>query len=369
MIHKPLIGRHPNGFTAYKMLSSKDERVPISHLGPKDYKIEGDRFVPQKFRLGGYILSPNISNQAFLYRGEAVDLDEYGNVPLKESAYQNDKLNVVDMYYHRMRWYDLRRLLSSNPLYRLLSGSIRLSERDRLRFRISSSMLLHSYGVPSSFVSLTSDLKIALFYAVTDYDAEKRRFVPTTKKYGILSHYKLNTPLALSSRVVPVGLQVFERPGRNKEFVCRLKGEETFYTLPYVDGFLFEQDAELSKRVLADFAFGTDLCPYNDILSNRIAMSEGVFSLSAYKFIDKFYSNYKIDIDTLEKKYRLTNEPSKYFKFSREELGKYYDNIDYWWYEFCKKINFAVAPEIDEQFICNLPYERDYVRFFDQCRI
>jgi len=45
-----------------------------------------------------------------------------------------------------------------------------------------------------------------------------------------------------------------------------------------------------------------------------------------------------------------------------------YDNIDYWWYEFCKKINFAVAPEIDEQFICNLPYEREYARFFDQCR-
>ena len=46
-----------------------------------------------------------------------------------------------------------------------------------------------------------------------------------------------------------------------------------------------------------------------------------------------------------------------------------YSNIDYWWYEFCKKIYFPAAPELDEQFLMNLPYEEGYGRYFDQCRL
>lgn len=368
MIHKPLPNRHPDGLTAYKMLSGNDSRIPISHLGPKEYKIEGEWFVPKQWRMGGYVLCPNITNQAFLYRGEAVDLDEYGEIPLKESAYQKDKYNAVDTFYHRMRWYDLRRLLNTNPLFRLMNGGIRVWDKERLGFRFSSSLLLHSYGVPSAYVSLTSDLRIALFYAVTDYDNEKKVFVPTKKKYGILTHYKIAAPLSLSSRVTPIGLQVFERPGLNKEFVCRLRGEETFYTLPYVDGFLFEQDIEISKRLLAEFNFGRDLCPENDILAERIKQTEGLFSMSAYNFISKFHLKYQIDLEALKKKYQLVDDSNLYFKFSGEELASYYENIDFWWFEFCKNIYFQAAPEIDEQLIHNLPYELEYARFFDRCR-
>ena len=368
MIHKPLSGRHPNGYTAYSMLIDKDKHEPISHLGPKDYIIEGDSFIPKQWRMGGYVLCPNISSQAYLYRGEAIDFAESLDVPLKESAYQKDKYDVVEAFYHRMRWYDLRRLLSTNPLYRLMNGGIRLWDKKRLNFRFSSSMLLHSYGVPSAYVSLTSDLKIALFYAVTDYDKDLKRFVPTKKKYGILSHYKLTAPFSLTDRVTPIGLQVFERPGLNKEFVCKLRGEETFYTLPYVDGYIFEQDIEVSNRVLAEFNYGKELCSENDILAERIEQTEGLFSINAYNFISKFYLKYQVDLGVLRNKYQLIEDPNKYFKFTKEELKKYYDNIDFWWFEFCKKINFSAAPEIDEQLILNLPYEMEYARFFNQCR-
>ena len=369
MIHKPLEGRHPNGNAAYQMMSRNDRRVPISHFGPNDYKVEGDWFIPKQRRMGGYALCPNITNQAFLYRGEAVDLDEYGNIPQKESAYQRKKYNLVDKAYQRIRWFDLNRLLSTNPMYRLLNGNIRLSDRNRLSFRISSSALLHSYGVDSSYVSLTSDLRIALFYAVTDYDKEKKKFVPSRRSYGILSHYKMTTPLSNTSRVTPLGLQVFDWPGRNKEFLCRLKSEETFYTLPYVDGFLFEQDRELSEMLLEEFNRGRSLCPPNDILADKISDSYGEFSSSAYSFVNRYYPQYQICLKTLHEKYHLTDTPSKYFKFSREELAMYYSNIDYWWYEFCKKIYFPAAPELNEQFITNLPYEEGFKLFFDQCRL
>lgn len=370
MIYKPLEGRNPNGYAAYRMMDSNDRRVPITHLGPKEYKVEGDWYIPKQWRMGGYVLCPNITNQAYLYRGEAVDLDEDGNPPLKETGYQKLKFKHVEKVYQRIRWFDLRRLLQSNPMFRLLNGNIRLQERGRLGLKISSAALLHSYGVISSYVSMTSDLKIALFYAVTDYDKDNRRFVPTKKSHGILSHYKMTSPLSNSSRVTPLGLQVFERPGLNKEFLCRLRGEETFYTLPYVEGFLFKQDRELSESILAEFDNGWALCPPDDILGDRVAASEGVFSKSAFDFVSRFFPQYnKINLDDLLEKYQMTDTPSKYFKFTKEELEMCYSNIDYWWYEFCKKIYFPAAPELDEQFLMNLPYEEGYGRYFDQCRL
>lgn len=367
MIHKPLPNRHPNGLAAYKMISSKANSVAISHLGPKDFKLEGDWFIPQKWFMNSYVLSPNITNQSFLYRGEAVDLDENGDVPLKYTSYHKIQNNEVDRVYFRIRLFDLSRLLASNPLFRMLRRGVKFSEKDNSKFCLTSFALLHSYGIPSTYLSLTSDLKIALFYAVTDYDDRNRRYVPTKKKYGILSHYNLTKPIDISSRIAPVGLHVFERPSLNREFVCRLRGEETFYTLPNVDGYLFEQNVDLSERILQDFDYGRALNPENDILYGRIKESEGIFTERSYRIVSRIQSYAHAKMDDLREKYILSDDDNYYFNFSREEIEMHFHNVYYWWYEFCNKIYFKADPRFDEQYIQHLPYNEEYSKYFDSC--
>ena len=371
MIHKPLENRHPDGIAAYKKVSSMTKNMPITHLGTQGFKIDGDWFIPQKWRFS-YVLSPNISNQGALFRGEAFDLDEKGNIPLKLSKYQLDRTDSIRRAYNRLRWFDLRRLLDTNPMYRMLCRGIRYHHNRDTIFRLSFSSLLHSYGVPSSYVSLTSDLKTALFYAVTDYDEDLRKFVPTKKKYGILSSYELKTPITSVSRVMPLGLQVFERPGLNKEFLCRLVRDEDYYSLPYVEGYMFMQEEKVSRMLLEEFENGWKLCPPDDILADRIKLSEGVVSKSALKFLERMYSHSRLSLDEVRDHFKVVenlDEYKYYFSFTKEELEMYYSNIDYWWYQFCSKIYFDAAPEIDESLLMNLPYDSIYSRYFRQCQL
>lgn len=372
MLHKPIENRHPDGIAAYNKVSSKTRYLPITHLGTKGFKIEGELFIPQKWRLGAYLLSPNITNQGSLFRGESFDFDEDGNIPLKYSKNRIDSFDPVKRAYNRLRWFDLRRLLNTNPMYRMLSRGIKNNDEKDTVFRLSISALLHSYGVPSSYVSLTSDLKTALFYAVTDYDEELKRFVPTKKKYGILSYYELHFPITPISRIRPLGLQVFERPGLNKEFLCRLNRDEDYYNLPLVEGYVFEQNENVSNMLLDEFEKGWKLCPSDDILVDRIRLSDGVVSMSAINFVERMYPHSKINLDEVREHFKVVeslDEYRYYFSFTKEELEMYYSNIEFWWYQFCGKIYFDAAPELDESLMMNLPYDSRYSKYFKQCRI
>lgn len=372
MIHRPKANRHPDGFATYKKVSGIAENLPVTHLGTQEFKIDGDWFIPQKWDFRNYVLCPNITNQGALFRGEAIDLDREGNVPLKYSRNQQYSNIPSKRLYNRLRWFDIRRLLDSNPMYHMLMRGIWMDDNRDSVFKVSSSLFLHSYGLSSPFVSLTSDLYIALFYAVTDFDKETGKFIPTKKKYGILSYCELQTPITPVSRVIPVGLQVFERPGVNKEFVCRLKRDEDYYSLPYVKGFVFEQNEKTSYALLDQFNNGTLLLPSDDILADKIKISEGIFTKSSYDFMKRMFPQSELGLEYVKDKYNMVEsleDIGKYFRFNKEELEKYYHNIDYWWYEFCKKIYFNAAPELDERLLINLPYDSRYSRYFRQCRL
>ncbi len=368
MIHKPIEGKHPNGLNALDVLQSHLRRTRIRHLRAGEQKIEGDCFIPEPWLLRGYVLCPNITNQGLLFRGQTVDLDEKGEIPPTLSRFQKLADDKTSMQYWRMRRFDLNNLLRTNPLYRLLTWGIELPDKRQRYFRISTSTMLHSYGIPSNYVSLTSDLKIALFFAVTDYDSEKECFVPSKKKFGILSSYEMDRHFSPRSRVLPVGLQVFQRPGVNKEFVCRLSGGENYNDLMEVTGFLFEQDEKVSKQLLLEFDDGRKLFPKEDVLLNQINKSDGIISEMALRWIQRMGMNSNIDVEALKKKYEITNDVRDILRFDVRELADYYGDIDKWWHNFCDKIYFEADPNLDRDFFEWLPQSSYYGRIFDRLR-
>ncbi len=365
MIKKPLPGREPNGYAAIKAMETYEKVSKVGHLAPDEFRIEDDRFIPRSYRMRGFVLCPNITNQGLLYRGDAVDIDETNNIPPKYSSATVKEQSLEDRLYRRMRWEDLGlTLLRSHPIYRLLSGGIKLPWLRGEYFRISTTTLLHSYGVSSPYISLTSDKEIALFYAVTDYDEEKKRFIPTKKKYGVLSSYHLIEPFHQTSRVFPVGLQVYDRPGLNKEFTCRLRPFEDFFNLPEVHGLLFFQDRNLSEYMLNKFEGGEKLCPMADALSKKMEQSKGCVLETTYKRFQKRYPQYEVELGRMREKYHVTDGIRDALRFASHDLADQYEPFDYWWYEFCKKINFEANKILYREYFENIPYDVYYSRYF-----
>lgn len=366
MIKKPLKDRYPNGDIAGKAMKALERTVKVAHLRSDEYRVEGDLFIPRPWRMRGYVLCPNITNQGLLYRGDALDFDINNEIPPKFSTAITNELDVVDRFYRRMRWDDLGIiLLRSHPIYRLLSMGIKLPCVEEEYFRISTSTLLHCYGLSSPYISLTADIEIALFYAVTDYDEKTKAFVPTKKKFGILSSYLLNEPFNQTSRVFPIGLQVFERSGLNKEFVCRLGINENYYNLPEVRGLLFYQDRNFSEYMLSKFDNGELLCPKDDILKQKIEQSDGYVLEKTFQRFMRRYPQYKMELESVKEKYRVTDEVRDLYRFSQEELERQCESPGYWWYEFCNKIYFEADTKLDRSFFENIPYDSYYSKYFN----
>lgn len=369
MIHKPLDGQHPTGKEAFMLIRNYSLQVYPRHLRADEKKIEGDFFIPEPWRMRGYLLSPNITNQGLLYRGQTLDWNSYGEIPPCVSRFQKIHDDKVERMYWRLRRFDLHNLLMSNPLFRMLSWGVDLPLKKQRYFRSSSSSLLHSYGLPSVYVSLTSSLRTALFYAVTDYDERTKTFVPSQKKYGILSFYRLEKPFSPSSRVLPIGLQVFERPGRNKEFVCRLGQNEDYNQLTEVEGFLFEQSKDVSEWALQMFDDGRKLMPPESVLLNQIKKSEGMISPSSLRWHEKLRPFFQEGLDEVKAKYTVTENVRDLLRFDLHELAAYYGDIDEWWMKFCSKIYFEVDSNLDRKYFEQLPQNGYYRRFFDRLRV
>lgn len=85
MIKKPLEGRTPTGVNAIKAMETLERVTKVSHLRLNEFRVEGDLFIPRPWRMRGYVLCPNITNQGLLYRGDAINLDEHGNISPKYS--------------------------------------------------------------------------------------------------------------------------------------------------------------------------------------------------------------------------------------------------------------------------------------------
>lgn len=364
----PVQGQHPNGWDALNVVRDCLNQTRIRHLRAGEKRVEGEFFIPEPWLLRSFVLCPNITNQGLLFRGQAVNLNDRGEIPPAISKLQDMDDDKIARWYWRLRRFDLNNLLRTNPLYRMLAWGVELPQRKQRYFRTSNSSMLHSYGIPSNYVSLTSDMKIALFYAVTDYDKETGLFVPSKKKYGILSFFEMAWQFSPTSRVVPIGLQVFERPGINKEFVCRLGRQDNYNELMEVTGVLFEQDETISKQMLEMFDYGRKLFPQEDVFLNLIKKSEGKISATALKWHQKLGIGADIAVDALKEKYEITDDVIDLLRFDVKELAAYYGDIDEWWQRFCNKIYFEADTNLDRAFFEHLPQDRYYRRYFDRLR-
>lgn len=338
---------------------------PVLHLNPLERLVQRrDCFVVTRLMSGRYSLKPNIGYSCALFRGESTVHPTCKPVFLRNwkdrCTIENIKRNEFEL------------LLNSHPIYQLFREGIQLT--DKLRFIIENPYgIAMSYGFPTQLLSLTSDINIASFFAVTEYDEAVHKYKPIdnseNNKTGILYVFNLMAPFGLIPGLSTVGLQPFVRPGLQKEFAINLAKDADFKDHRFTVGFVFKHDNNISQRIYDRFNQGEAFRPHNDILTSKARQILDSKEVSIAALERNLHQNPRDSRQRIEKELNegginVVNKQHPYF--SNDDLAYIYDSPTDYWTDFCKDIEFSGrhASELKDVLL-NVPLKDEYRRFFE----
>lgn len=338
---------------------------PVLHLNPLERLVQRrDCFVVTRLMSGRYSLKPNIGYSCALFRGESTVHPTCKPVFLRNwkdrCTIENIKRNEFEL------------LLNSHPIYQLFRDGIQLT--DKLRFIMENPYgIAMSYGFPTQLLSLTSDINIASFFAVTEYDEAVHKYKPIdnseNNKTGILYVFNLMAPFGLIPGLSTVGLQPFVRPGLQKEFAINLAKDADFKDHRFTVGFVFKHDNNISQRIYDRFNQGEAFRPHNDILTSKARQILDSKEVSIAALERNLHQNPRDSRQRIEKELNegginVVNKQHPYF--SNEDLAYIYDSPTDYWTDFCKDIEFSGrhASELKDVLL-NVPLKDEYRRFFE----
>ncbi len=298
-----------------EILNEAKKRFPVMHLSPFDKIRNGDGYIMSKQIDGTYSFKPNITRQGVLFRGDSKPSE----------GYRKSKVGVQD-------YSKFKKLIESFPLYQMFRTGVKLPDGRLIRFE-NPYALAYIYGLPTSFIGLTSDLDVATFFAVTEWNYNEQKFIPLYEGEGILSSYELRQPLNQMRSLTPLSLQVFERTFNQKSYVLQVYDETNFYMLHAVTGFQFTHNKDVTDEIFEKYKGGEALAPSNDFL----------------------WRKWK-EIQNIDKDIPI---------FTREDLEKIYASILDYWKEFVDLIDFGGNEMEVKRFLLELPKVEPYARFFD----
>lgn len=234
------------------------------------------------------ILLPEDGIFVFLYRGQS---QEY--VPCFPTLYRQTPrpLTTAEIFVWRMRFMIFRDLLDSHPLVKNFFK--------RHNFRLDYEGLAQHYGLATSVLDLTSNLDIALFFAMTSYDSKNdcyHAYDDGKEREGILYVFcpmRANEPTPgtleeyLQSNITPIGLQPFLRPARQKGYALHIQPGKS--TKSWVYRFKFSCDD--SREIFEKFNSGKDLW-INDPLASKTKIIKDICTFS-FKLFDRTYDIFR----------------------------------------------------------------------------
>lgn len=212
-------------------------------------------------------LIPELGTAHFLYRGQNKEI-----TPCLPSLYRGNP-DDVDVFENRLRLTVFKRLLATHPVIDKFFN--------RHHFVVHQEGLAQHYGLKTEILDLTSNLDVALFFAVCKYNPEDDTYDyyrEDGEHTGVLYVFDPiydNEPSPggfdkyLSGNIRPIGLQAFPRPGAQCGYGLRIpKGKSTKSWM-----FEFKFTAEESKLYYDWFGKGDTLWIKDRLVSktNEIA--------------------------------------------------------------------------------------------------
>lgn len=136
-------------------------------------------------------------------------------------------------------------------------------------------------------LDLTNSLPVAAFFAVTYKQGDGFYPMEEQDKPGVL--YFINSEFIMNQlnaepKIIPVGWQIFRRPGEQRAFGIDLPNHEDFNNLPGVLGFKFYHDKKISEKILNVFQGGVKLFPHDPFAEKAARIKDGkVFSSQSFE--------------------------------------------------------------------------------------
>lgn len=317
---------------------------------------------PEKFAF-----KPNLKNRAFLFRGQSGFYDPSTPSLLRK---KKGRFVVENIFYE-----EFVLALKDHPLIRLFWDGIELCGH-RYFFEVTYYGLAQHYGFKTRVMDLTSDLDVAKFFAVTDYNEKTDTYSPVIdeSRYGVFYYWdNVRNPYAFQplfgGNLSSIGLQVFPRSGRQKGFLFSMYRGQNFNDIPFVKYKLFRHDAAISKQIYKMARRGKLYFPEDELssLAQRIRCSK---ILSGKAFSKNLESNPKDDKNANYNDCKASGIDIDYFKehitFNDIEKDMFRKKIKKgFWMEFCNQIVFPNDKEgvIMNEFM-NLPNNPAYKKYF-----
>lgn len=350
------------------MLRNAVERFPVLHLSPVDRIVDSkDEYVLNRLASGRYALKPNITRQGILFRGDShyheVFRTRYGQKEIIGHGPEvREKIIPVNV-----RRSDFEIAIESFPLYKMLKNGIVLPNGKKLVME-NPFGLAYAYDQPTPFVGLTSDLDVAAFYAVTEYDAESGKYTPVTTGMGVIYAFELRMPFSMTIGLSSLGRLIFPRTLQQKTFLLNINPEYDFNQMAVVNGFVFNHDAVLSRAIYDRFDGGEKIAPKEDFLLKKIQKfpKNTVSEQGFMRNLSENKGDSRMENESILSRAGVRIDGNLNPAFTYDELKGVYSNIASYWQSMIDGVYVGGNHGADiKKFLMNLPWNPDYSQYFD----
>lgn len=350
------------------MLRNAAERFPVLHLSPVDRIVDSrDEYVLNRLASGRYALKPNITRQGILFRGDSRYYEKFSTKYGQREIIGHGPEVREKIIPVNVKRSDFEIAIESFPLYKMLKNGIVLPNGKKLVME-NPFGLAYAYDQPTPFVGLTSDLDVAAFYAVTNYDASSGNYTPVTTGTGIIYAFELRMPFSMTIGLSSLGRFIFPRTMRQKTFLLNISPEYDFNQMAVVNGFVFNHDAALSKAIYDKFEGGEKLAPKEDYLLKKILSfpKDAVSEQGFMRNLSENKGDSRVENENVLNRAGVKIDRNFNPAFTYEELKGVYSNIASYWQSMIEGV-FVGGNHGEEikKFLMNLPWNPDYAQYFD----
>lgn len=269
------------------------------------------------------LLMPCAGQYSILFRGQSKDFS-----PCVPTLYRGN-YTVADIFVERLKLAVLIELLDSHPVVKEVFI--------KNHWKVDYEGLAQHYGLKTAMLDFTSDIDVALFFAMCPYNPQTDSYesVTTENNTGVIfsispiqmAMFGSTIPNLFSHKIEVIGLQPFERPALQRGFALKMSEGEDLQA--WKCHFTFTKAD--SEEYLKKYDDGKELwC--NDILVNKVKEIKNLTSFTPQHFRRAFelaalrgFSKTKIRAMLQEKNILITNKAS-YPVFSINEKQNIIDN-------------------------------------------
>ena len=231
------------------------------------------------------VLMPTSRTPYTFYRGQ-----NHYYEPCKPSL---NRFKEEDLPKEQLRSYlqtaEMILVMRTHPVIRFIEENpIQVGNWGQVQLAVMFDGLAQHYGINTCYLDLTNDIWTAAFFAATKSSDnityhpftidESTRFDDT---YGVLYRRVFGCNSSESERdlteVMPIGLQYFNRPGRQCGFVRKMSEAEDFNTLPQWQRIFFRHDNAASRLIYTLSQFGKKYMPddaFADVVKSIVSQKK-----------------------------------------------------------------------------------------------